>query len=159
MEMRERRNPLQSRPRSARCSLEDSVDEDVERKQLSIFQPAYVDAFGDGGAAERSILPGNATNAKVFLNRGGNLKDGARKPALQSRDNRVDLLGSLMDSIGIDEDSVLVPKIVDGSLPLVQICLIEDPIQVLWQQIGEIPFHGLVLLLALQQFRGALFEG
>src|SRR5271169_1620164 len=42
-----------------------------------------------------------------------------------------------------------------GCLPLVQICLTEDPIQVFWQQIGEIPFHGLVLLLALQQFRGA----
>jgi hypothetical protein len=58
----------------------------------------------------------------------------------------------LMDAIGIDEDSVLVPKIGNGSLPLVQICLIEDPIQVFWQQIGEIPFHGLVLLLALQHF-------
>ena len=100
MEMRERSNPLQSRPHSARCSLEDSVDEDVERKQLSIFQPGYVDAFGDGGAAERSILPGNASNAKVFLNRGSNFKGGTRKLALQSRDNGADLFGSLMDAIG-----------------------------------------------------------
>jgi hypothetical protein len=63
-----------------------------------------------------------------------------------------------MDAIGIDEDSVLVPKIGNGSLPLVQICLIEDPIQVFWQQIGEIAFDGLALLSALQQFRGALFD-
>jgi len=108
--------------------------------------------FGDGGSAERSILPGNASNAKVFLNRGGNLKDGTRKLALQSRDNGADLFGSLMDAIGIDEDSVLVSKIGNGSLPLVQICLIEDPIQVFWQQIGEIPFHGLVFLLGSNNF-------
>src|SRR6266566_668840 len=145
---------------SVRClhrtaSLEDSVDEGVERNQLSILHPAYVDAFDESGSAGRSILPGNTSNAEVFLNRRGNPKDGARKPVLHSRDSGAELFGSVMDAFGIDEDPVLVPQIGNGCLPLVEICLIEDPMHVFRQQRGEIPFHGLVLLLALQQLRGA----
>src|SRR5437879_6179367 len=61
-----------------------------------------------------------------------------------------------MDAIGIDEDPTLVPKIGNGCLPLVKICLVENPMQVFREQIGEIPFHGLVLLLPLQH--GALHQ-
>src|SRR5437879_2414482 len=72
--------------RSVRClhetTIDASVDEDVERRQLSILHPAYVDAFGDSGSAGRSVLPRNAPNTEVLLNRRGDLKHGARKLVL-----------------------------------------------------------------------------
>jgi hypothetical protein len=39
---------------SIRCSVEDSVDEDVERKLIP--HSAHVNAFGESGSVERSIL-------------------------------------------------------------------------------------------------------
>jgi hypothetical protein len=55
-------------------------------------------AFFGSGSAARSILPGNASNAEVFLNGRGDLEGGARKLVLQSRDSGVELFVSLMDA-------------------------------------------------------------
>src|SRR5436305_1553758 len=82
--------------------IHESVDEGVERNQLSILHPADVNAFDESGSAGRSILPGHASNAEVLLNRRGHRKDGAWKPMLHSRGCCAELLGSVMDAFGID---------------------------------------------------------
>ena len=100
---------------SVRClrsaaAIDGSIDEDVERHKLSILHPSHVGASDDAGSAGASVLPGNASNAEVFLNRRGNRIDDAWKLVLERGDSGTELFRSLMDSSGIDEDPVLDRK-------------------------------------------------
>ena len=106
-------------------------------------------SYFESGPAGRSTPPGSASNPEVFLDRRGNPKHGSGKLVLESRHSGIKLFVSLVDSYGIDEDPVLVPKIGNGCLPFVEICFIEDPIKVFGQQIGEISFHGSIFLVAI----------
>jgi hypothetical protein len=106
------------------------VDEDVERRQLTVLHYTNVSASHPLRVSGRSIGPRKATDAMYRLPWPTGREHIAFKLREKELSSGVDLFDALMNAAWIDKDAILIPQFVDCRATAVGVSSVEDLQQV-----------------------------